>query len=199
MILLSVDIVCQLLQYFSHCLTYQVIRCTAQTPLGKVTLYYRDTRWSTAARAGPYQSSSDARLTEDSTETAGLQPEIQGTAVARLWTESTSMCSPSHQSAHQLQESQSVFYSEPSFCETACLSTDSREASQREESIVFFRKTREMNSLRTFPRRQPRLPRAGAHCNGLWDVEKARTSPLHPQESRRLAPLFSEFFAGKSG
>ena len=30
-------------------------------------------------------------------------------------------------------------------------------------------------------------PAGGAHCNGLRDVEEARTSPLLPPESRRLA------------
>ena len=32
-----------------------------------------------------------------------------------------------------------------------------------------------------------------AHRNGLWDVKEARTSPLLPPESRRLASLISDF------
>ena len=50
-----------------------------------------------------------------------------------------------------------------------------------------FRKTRKMTSLATLPRRKPSVPRAGAHHNGLLDVEEARTSPLLPPENRRLA------------
>ena len=50
-----------------------------------------------------------------------------------------------------------------------------------------FRKTRKMTSLATPPRRKPSVPRAGAHRNGLRDVEEARTSPQLPPESRRLA------------
>ena len=37
------------------------------------------------------------------------------------------------------------------------------------------------------------MPRAGAHRNGIRDVEEARTSPLLPPESRRLGSLISAF------
>ena len=64
------------------------------------------------------------------------------------------------------------------------------EAHSGEQITKIFRKTHKMTSLATTPRRKPRLPRAGAHCSGLWDVEEARTSPLQPPESRRLdAPI----------
>ena len=51
----------------------------------------------------------------------------------------------------------------------------------------FSAKRAKTTSLATSLRRKPRLPRAGAHCNGLRDVEEARTSPLRPPESHRLA------------
>ena len=69
----------------------------------------------------------------------------------------------------------------------ACIVTVRGEACGGEQSTNIFRKTRKMTSLATSPRRKPRLPRAGAHRNGLRDVEEARTSPLLPPESRRLA------------
>ena len=63
-----------------------------------------------------------------------------------------------------------------------------------------------MTFLRTSPRRKPSVPRAGAHRNGLRDVEEARTSPLLPPESRRLGSLISAsllkhlvYFAEKFG
>ena len=62
-----------------------------------------------------------------------------------------------------------------------------REASGGEESTEFFRKTREMTSLRPPPRRKPSVPRPVAHSNGVRDVKKARTSPQVPPESHRLA------------
>ena len=64
-------------------------------------------------------------------------------------------------------------------------------AAERGEQIAKnFRKTRKMTSLATPPRRKSSVPRAGAHRNGLRDVEEARTSPLQPPESRRLdAPI----------
>ena len=75
-----------------------------------------------------------------------------------------------------------------------------------EKSTKKFRKTREMTFLPRCRRRQPGLPRAGAHRNGLREVEEARTSPLHPQKSHRLVPPFSDFllkylvyFTGKFG
>ena len=65
-----------------------------------------------------------------------------------------------------------------------------RSASQArggEQITKCFRKTRKMTSLTTPPRRKPSVPRAGAHRNGLRDVGEARTRPLQPPESRRLA------------
>ena len=60
-----------------------------------------------------------------------------------------------------------------------------------EKSTKIFRKTREMTFLPGRRRRQPGLPRAGAHRNGLRDVKEARTSPLLPPESHRL--MFPDF------
>jgi hypothetical protein len=94
----------------------------------------------------------------------------------------------------QLQERKWKFFESGSpFSEPACIFTDRREASQGEKSTVFFRKTREMTSILTFPCRQPRLSRAGAHRNGLWDVKETRTSPLHLPENRSLALLIPDF------
>ena len=70
------------------------------------------------------------------------------------------------------------------------------EARSGEQITKIFRKTHKMTSLATTPRRKPRLPRAGAHRSGLWDVEDARTSPLQPPESRRLDATI-RYFCGK--
>ena len=69
----------------------------------------------------------------------------------------------------------------------ACIVTVRGEACGGEQSTKCFRKTRKMTSVATPPRRKPSVPRAGAHRNGLRDVGEARTSPLQPPESRRLA------------
>ena len=106
---------------------------------------------------------------------------------------------PCVQPAHQLQESQSVFESGPlrkpaciftPFREPACILIVRREASGGEDSTDFFRKAREMTSLWPSPRRKPSV-RPGAHLNGLWDVQEARTSPLVPPESHRFGSLLS--------
>ena len=71
-----------------------------------------------------------------------------------------------------------------------------------EKRTKIFCKPRKMIFLRTSPRRKPSLPRAGAHRNGLRDVKEARTSPLLPPESHRLASQLSpaaKHFAGKYG
>ena len=103
-------------------------------------------------------------------------------------------------SAHQLQEGQSVFDSVPlrskqasvisPSSQPACLVAVRREG---EKCTKTFRKTRKITSLGTSPRRNPSVPRAGAHRNGLRDVKEARTSPLLPPESRRLEAQFSDF------
>ena len=103
-------------------------------------------------------------------------------------------------SAHQLQEGQSVFESGPLRSKPACVITPSREPAclvavrrEGEKCTKIFRTTRKITSLGTSPRRNPSVPRAGAHRNGLWDVKEARTSPLLPPESRRLDAPFSDF------
>ena len=116
-----------------------------------------------------------------------------------LGKEETGSAGTSNQSAGKLQESQSVFeqgrLSKPACTisprrQPACIVTVQGKARGGEQITKIFRKTRKMTSLATPPRRKPRLPRAGAHSNGLRDVEEARTSPLHPPESRRLdAPI----------
>ena len=72
----------------------------------------------------------------------------------------------------------------------ACLVAVRREG---EKCTKIFRKTRKITSLGTSPRRNPSVPRAGAHRNGLRDVKEARTSPLLPPESHRLEALFSDY------
>jgi hypothetical protein len=67
-----------------------------------------------------------------------------------------------------------------------------RDPAVGEESTAFFCKTQKMTSLETTPRRQTYPLRAGAHRNGLLDVEEARTSPLHHPESHRLGTPFSQ-------
>ena len=108
----------------------------------------------------------------------------------------TGSAGASTQSACKLQESQPVFEQgrlrKPACTilprhQPACIVTVRSEACGGEQSTKIFRKTRKMTSLATSPRRKPRLPRAGAHRNGLRDVEEARTSPLRPPESHRLA------------
>ena len=119
-------------------------------------------------------------------------------AVAFLGKETCS-AAPCTQSACKLQESRSVFeqgrLSKPASTisprrQPACIVTVQGEARGGEQITKIFRKTHKMTSLATPPRRKRRLPRAGAHRNGLRDVEEARTSPLQPPESRRLdAPI----------
>ena len=75
----------------------------------------------------------------------------------------------------------------------ACIVTVQGEARGGEQMTKCFRKTRKMTSVATPPRRKPSVPRAGAHRNGLRDVGAARTSPLQPPESRRLATLICYF------
>ena len=111
----------------------------------------------------------------------------------------TCSADPCTQSACKLQESQSVFeqglLSKPACTilplrQPACIVTVQGEARGGEQITEIFRKTRKMTSLATPPRRKPSVPRAGAHRNGLRDVEEARTSPLQPPESLRLdAPI----------
>ena len=80
-----------------------------------------------------------------------------------------------------------------SSCSSASQPASSRvwgEARSGEQITKNFRKTRKMTSLATPPGRKPSVPRVGAHRRGLRDVMEARTSPLHPPESRRLdAPI----------
>ena len=97
-------------------------------------------------------------------------------------------------SAHQLQEGQSVFESGSLRSKQACVISPSSQPAclvavrrEGEKCTKKFRKTRKITSLGTSPRRNPSVPRAGAHRNGLRDVGDARTSPLQPPESRRLA------------
>ena len=101
--------------------------------------------------------------------------------VASLGKEETGSAGTSTQSACKLQESQSVFeqgrLSKPA-CQPACIVTVQGEARGGEQMPKCFRKTRKMTSLATPPCRKPSVPRAGAHRNGLWDVEEARTSPI---------------------
>ena len=112
--------------------------------------------------------------------------------MAILGKEETGSAGTSNQSACKLQESQSVFeqgrLSKPACTisprrQPAYIVTVQGEARGGEQITKIFRKTRKMTSLATPPRRKPRLPRAGAHRNGLRDVEEARTSPLQPPES----------------
>ena len=116
-------------------------------------------------------------------------------AVAFLGKE-TGSAGTSTQSACKLQESQSVIeqgrLSKPACIisprrQPVCIVTVWGEARGGEKITKCFRKTRKMTSLATPPRRKPSVPRAGAHRNGLRDVGEARTSPLQPPESRRLA------------
>ena len=108
----------------------------------------------------------------------------------------TCSADPCTQSACKLQESQSVFeqgwLSKPACIisplrQPVCIVTVWGEARGGEQMTKCFRKTRKMTSLATSPRRKPRLPRAGAHRNGLRDVKEARTGPQVPPESHRLA------------
>ena len=108
----------------------------------------------------------------------------------------TGSAGTSTQSACKLQESQSVFehgqLRKPACIisprrQPVCIVTVWGEARGGEQMTKFFRKTSQMTSLATPPRRKPSVPRAGAHRNGLRDVGEARTSPLQPPESRRLA------------
>ena len=103
-------------------------------------------------------------------------------------------------SAHQLQEGQSVFESGPLRSKQACVILPSSQPAclvavlrEGEKYTKIFRKTRKITSLGTSLRRNPSVPRAGAHRNGLRDVKEARTSPLLPPESRRLEAPFSDF------
>ena len=116
-------------------------------------------------------------------------------AVAFLGKE-TGSAGTSTQSACKLQESQSVIEQgrpcKPACIilprrQPACIVTVQGEARGGEQIPKCFRKTRKMTSLGTPPRRKPSVPRAGAHRNGLRNVGEARTSPLQPPESRRLA------------
>ena len=100
----------------------------------------------------------------------------------------------------QLQEGQSVFESGPLRSKQACVISPSSQPAclvavrrEGEKCTKIFRKTRKITSLGTSLRRNPSVPRAGAHRNGLRDVKEARTSPLLPPESRRLEAPFSEF------
>ena len=97
----------------------------------------------------------------------------------------TGSAGTSTQSACKLQDSQSVFeqgrLSSP-LRQPVCIVTVWGEARGGEQMTKCFRKTRKMTSLAT-----PSVPRAGAHRNGLRDVGEARTSPLQPPKSRRLA------------
>ncbi len=65
-------------------------------------------------------------------------------------------------------------------------------------AFKFFCKTRKMTSLGTTHRKQTCRLRAGAHRDGLRDVEEARTSPLHHPESHRLGTSFSHFLQKNS-
>ena len=102
-------------------------------------------------------------------------------------------------SAHQLQEGQSVFEPGPLRSKQAVITPSSQPAClvavrrEGEKCTKIFRKTRKITSLGSSLRRNPSVPRAGAHRNGLRDVKKARTSPLLPPESRRLEAPFSDF------
>jgi hypothetical protein len=61
----------------------------------------------------------------------------------------------------------------------------------------FSAKPHEMTSVRTSPGSQSSILRAGAHRNGLRDVEEARTSPLHYPESHWLAAPVSQILQKK--
>ena len=73
-----------------------------------------------------------------------------------------------------------------------------RDPAVGEEITAFFCKTRKMTSLGTTPRRQTCRLRAGAHRDGLLDIEEARTSPLHHPESHRLGTPFSQILQKNS-
>jgi hypothetical protein len=73
-----------------------------------------------------------------------------------------------------------------------------RDPAVGEEITAFFCITRKMTSLGMSPRRQKCRLRAGAHWDGLLDIVKARTSPLHHPEIHRLATPFSQILQKNS-
>ena len=78
--------------------------------------------------------------------------------------DSPSSCAACSQSAHQLEESQSVFESGP-LRKRAYFGTPSRQPAslvevlrEGEKETIYFRKTRKMTSLGASPRRKPSVP-----------------------------------------